>query len=229
MPQVNPHRRYVSPRRQSQAAATRLAVVSAARDLFVAQGYGATTIEQVAARAGVSKPTVFSAVGSKQLLLRVVRDVAIAGDDEPVPISRRPETSKIKQEPDQRRAIALLAGHLTAVAARYAGVYEALRAAASGGDDELREIWDTEEAQRVAGARFWLDVLRRKEGSAALDGDVRTTVDRLWFLMAPDHYNRFVRQRGWSERKYRQWLASAIGDLFRPGSLERAMSHKPVP
>jgi hypothetical protein len=63
----------------------------------------------------VSKPTVFSVVGNKQLVLRAVRDVAIAGDDEPVPVARRPTAERIRAEPGQRRAMELLAQHLTSV------------------------------------------------------------------------------------------------------------------
>ncbi len=61
-------------------------MLKAARQLFIAQGYGATTVEQIAQRAGVSKPTVFTAVGNKQTVLRTVRDTAIAGDGQPVPM-----------------------------------------------------------------------------------------------------------------------------------------------
>src|SRR6478752_4263431 len=105
MDEVNPPRRYSSPLREQQAATTRLAVLDAARALFVERGYGATTIEQVAATAGVSKPTVFTAVGNKQALLRAVRDVAIAGDDDQVPITGRPAAAAIGDEPDQGLAI----------------------------------------------------------------------------------------------------------------------------
>ena len=73
MSRVNARRTYSSPLRQGQAQATRRAVLQAAHELFIAQGYGATTVEQIAQRAGVSKPTVFSAVGNKQQLLRAVR------------------------------------------------------------------------------------------------------------------------------------------------------------
>jgi AcrR family transcriptional regulator len=65
-------------------------VLAAAHELFVEQGYGATTVDQIAARAGVSKPTVFTAVGGKQTVLSAVRDVALAGDDEQIAVSDRP-------------------------------------------------------------------------------------------------------------------------------------------
>jgi AcrR family transcriptional regulator len=40
-------------------------VLGAATELFITHGYRATTIEQIAARAGVCRPTVFTAVGNK--------------------------------------------------------------------------------------------------------------------------------------------------------------------
>jgi AcrR family transcriptional regulator len=211
--EVKGRRAYTSPRREQQAEATRRAVVDAARALFAAQGYGATTIDQVAARAGVSKPTVFSAVGNKQALLRAVRDVAIAGDHEPVAVAARPSIAAIRAEPDRDRAIAKLADHLTGVAGRYAAIYDSLRAAAASGEAELRELWQTEEDQRLAAARRWLDVLRAKPGSRLL-GDARSAADQLWWLMAPDHYQRFVTQRQWTDDDYRRWLTRAIRGLF---------------
>jgi AcrR family transcriptional regulator len=113
-------RPYSSPLRAQQADATRRAILDAARELFIAQGYGATTLEQIAARAGVSKPTVFSAVGNKQTVLASVRDVAMAGDDEKLSMVQRPLAEQIRREPDPYRAVELLAGLFTGVGRRYA-------------------------------------------------------------------------------------------------------------
>ena len=51
-------RNYSSTLRESQARATRRQIVDAAADLFAREGYGATTIDAVAAAAGVSRKTV---------------------------------------------------------------------------------------------------------------------------------------------------------------------------
>jgi AcrR family transcriptional regulator len=209
-------RRYSSALREGQAAATRRAVLDAARELFLARGYAATTLEEIAARAGVSKPTVFSAVGNKQALLKQVRDIAIAGDDEPVAIRRRPRTERIRAEPDRQRATGLLAEHLTEVAARYAPVFDLLRAAAANGEHEIRALWETEEQQRLTGARLWVDTLRGKPGPPLRDRP-QSAVDAMWLYMAPDHYTRLVTQRRWTRQRYRRWLARLIADLFEPG------------
>ena len=213
MPRVNTSRKYSSPLRARQASTTRRAVLDAARELFIAQGYGATTVEQIAQRAGVSKPTVFSAVGNKQMVLRAVRDAAIAGDDEPVPVARRPATDRIRAEPDQRRAVRLLAQHLTGVASRYSQINEVVHAAADGGEEGLRELWETEEDQRLTGARFWTEVLTGK-GPLRPDLSHGDAVDAMWLLMSPDNYYRLVHRRRWSTRKYQRWLAASITQLF---------------
>lgn len=214
MGDVNAGRRgYSSPLRARQAAATRTAVLRAARDLFVEQGYGATTVEQVAARAGVSKPTVFTAVGNKQTLLKVVRDVAMAGDDEPVAVDDRPAAAAVRAEPDQDRAVVLAAAAIVGVWRRYAAVDEVLRGAAASGEPDLRGLWAESERQRLVAARIWLTALVAKRPPRG-GFDLDAAVDELWLYMAPDQYTR-LRSRGWSEARTQRWLADRIRDLLR--------------
>ncbi|WAJ33842.1 helix-turn-helix domain containing protein [Arthrobacter sp. FX8] len=72
-------RQYDSRRRREQAAETRRTIIAAANELFIAQGYGQTTIKQVAARAGVSVETVYATFGTKASLLRHVWYVDFRG------------------------------------------------------------------------------------------------------------------------------------------------------
>jgi AcrR family transcriptional regulator len=213
---VNPRNRYFSPLRRQHALATRRAVLDAGRELFIERGYAATTVDAIAQRAGVSKPTVFTAVGNKQALLRAVRDRAIAGDDEPVPVARRPIVARVRAEPCYRRAVWLLAEHLTGVGSRYAQIHEVVHAAADSADDGLRELWETEEQQRLTGAAFWLDVLAEKHPIGG-DLDRAAAVDVLWLLMAPDLYYRLVHRRNWSADRYQTWLANSIVRLLFTG------------
>jgi tetracycline repressor-like protein len=75
-----------SPRRQEAAAETRRRIRQAARQLFVANGYAATSIRAVAERAGVAEKTVYLAFPTKTDLLK---EVAIVGDDQPIPVAER--------------------------------------------------------------------------------------------------------------------------------------------
>ncbi|MEU2610469.1 helix-turn-helix domain-containing protein [Micromonospora sp. NPDC007271] len=208
-------RGYRSPLRAQQAAATRLAVISAATELFVAKGYGATTVDDVARRAGVSKPTVFTAVGNKAALLSAVRDVAMAGDDLPVAVSDRPPAQQVVEEPDPARAVELLAGVIAGINLRYAAINEAIRGAAAAGEPAARELWETSEAQRLAGARHWTRTLAAK---APLRTDEATTVDLVWLLMAPDNCHRLVHSRGWTTERYREWIADGLTALLATAS-----------
>lgn len=57
--------------------AKRDAVLTAAAQAFVQDGYGATSIDDIAARLGVSKPTVYYYAGGKQALLGACFSVAL--------------------------------------------------------------------------------------------------------------------------------------------------------
>src|SRR5918992_1425077 len=65
-------RRYNSTRRDEQARETRRRIIAAARELFVTQGYGRTTIAQIASHAGVAVETVYANFRNKPELLRQV-------------------------------------------------------------------------------------------------------------------------------------------------------------
>ena len=95
-------RQYDSSRRQAHARERRAAVLRAALDRFLEQGYSSTTIAQVAGDADVSVETVYKTFGNKAGLLKAVFDVAVAGDDEPVPMVERDDIQRVIAEPDGR-------------------------------------------------------------------------------------------------------------------------------
>ena len=73
MAAVNTRRSYRSSIRRGDA---RQAILTAADTLFRTQGYLATSINDIAAEAGVARPTVFAAAGPKPTLLKLVVDHA---------------------------------------------------------------------------------------------------------------------------------------------------------
>src|SRR5690348_6451171 len=75
--------------RQAQTALTEQRIVAAATELFLADGYVATTLEAVARRARVAARTVYVRFGTKAALFKRVVDVAIVGDTEPVAVLGR--------------------------------------------------------------------------------------------------------------------------------------------
>ncbi|MGH8937055.1 MAG: TetR/AcrR family transcriptional regulator, partial [Acidimicrobiia bacterium] len=76
--------RYDSSRRQARVRATRQRAVEAAKELFIENGYPATTIEAIADAADTPLPTLYRLFGSKRALLSAVLDISFGGDDEPI-------------------------------------------------------------------------------------------------------------------------------------------------
>lgn len=200
-------RPYHSSRREEAARATRLSVVSAASALFLEQGYGATTVEQIAGRAAVSRPTVF-ATGSKAQLLKLARDFAMAGDDADVDVTSRGRFQRLLAEPDAGGTLDLFAEHCASLLGRYARLDEVVRSAA-GSDAEVAALWRAGEEQRLRAARTLIGNLA---GKARLAVPQREAAEVLWLLMAPDVYHRLVVVRRWSARHYARWLAATLRD-----------------
>ena len=88
-------RSYSSTKRQAQARETRRSILEAALELFVTSGYAATSIQTIAEQAGVAVQTVYAVFGTKRELLRQLIESTIAGDDEPLPISDRPDVRAV--------------------------------------------------------------------------------------------------------------------------------------
>src|SRR5690242_15028262 len=121
----------VKPRlsRVEQARATRRRIVAAAAEQFVARGYGATLLDQVAEQAGVAVQTVYFHFGNKKTLLKEVMDVAAVGDDEPVPLLERPWLEQLQQETDPRRVLELWVANGRQIVERVAPLMRVLRGA----------------------------------------------------------------------------------------------------
>src|SRR5580698_3090522 len=150
-PASQPPKRYASQVRDEQARRTRRAIVTAAHDLFLAQGYAATTIDGIAEAAHVSRRTVFNSAGGKVALLKLALDWAIVGDDEPVSLADRPAIKAILAESDPRKALMLWVQTVADVAARTTPLGEVLIAAADI-DPAAAELLTEVSSNRMFGA-----------------------------------------------------------------------------
>ncbi|MGI5131556.1 TetR family transcriptional regulator [Pseudonocardia sp. CA-107938] len=207
-------RAYDSSGRRAQGRARRLAVLRAAQELFERDGFRATTIAGVAARAGVSDKFVYNGFGTKAALAKAVFDVVIAGDDEDVPVARRPEALTIQAEPDVRRKIALYADGLAQRIERSAKVQMLIRDGRHV-DDTLEPVWRALTGEALTGATM-LGQHLLDTGRLRPDLDLDQVRDLLWNYMAVDHYERLVLDRGWSRERYAQWLADAVSAAICP-------------
>ena len=206
-------RDYRSELRAAQALQTRRSIVAAASKLFVEDGYGATTIDAVAVAAGVSRKTVFTAVGGKLDLLKVALDWAVAGDDRPVAVADRGEMRQIMAEDD---AVVLLRGCarvIVAITGRAAGLARALEVAA-GIDPAACDLVEQARRHRLDDARMVVGRLRAL-GALTIDLTYDEAVDLVWLATDPVLFDRLVRVRGWSRRRFEKWLSQyLIGQLI---------------
>ena len=211
MPQAR--RPYHSTLRVSQARATRRAVVNAARDLFVELGWSRTTIDAVAARAGVSRKTVFAAVGGKAALLKLALDWALVGDDEPVPMSDRQVIAELGQLTEPRELITRWGQFVAELEERAAPLADVLVVAADV-DPEAAEVHAASERNRLGGAESLVAGLR------AIDGlrpglTTERAVAAVLVLMDPAVHRTLVTEHGWTLAEYADWIArSAVAELL---------------
>ena len=210
---VNP-RRYESALRREQAAATRARIVRAAAELFAAQGYTQTSIEQIAARAGVARPTVYTAFTGKPALLKQALDLLLAGDDAPVPVKDRPWFAELLNQRDPRRLLEIEARNDRMINERVAALQEAVRNA-SATDDDIAELYATLKQQRRIGARIAAETLAAL-GPLRDDLDLDTATDILWLLKDPALSTALVGDRGWPPERYQAWLARTMQASLLP-------------
>jgi AcrR family transcriptional regulator len=207
-----PLRGYRSPRREEQARRTRSRVLAAAHRLFVEHGYAATTMRATAAEAGVSVPTVELVFGTKPQLLKAVIDVAIAGDDQPVPVLHRDWAASALSTRTVPAFIAVVAQVVARAQTRSASLIMAAYEAAPA-DPEITALIRQLETQRTTTVGWIVDGIT--ERAALRTGTSReSAIDTVWLLMDPAVFRRLTHARGWSPEDYEKWFTDSVPRLL---------------
>lgn len=209
---VKPRRPYNATGRQEQARRTRSQVVTAAREQFLAHGFGATTVAAVARAAQVSTQQIYKTFGTKAGLAKAVFDVAIAGDDEPLAMLERASLTRVREEPDPYVKLRLYADFVAGTAPRHVPIQLLVHAAAAT-DPEAAALWDQLGQERLHGmTMFARDLAAALRPGVAID-DAR---DVLWALNSPELWSLLVVQRGWSPDRFAAHLAEALTHALLP-------------
>jgi AcrR family transcriptional regulator len=193
--------RAVKPRssyRQTQAAGTRDRIAEAARRLFADAGYGATSIEAIAAEAGVAVRTVYSAFGAKREILSLICEQWLER------ARARERAGEVLAEPDPGRRLRGAAGWLRTL-------YEAgfdvvlIFEAATDESPETRALLRS----KLAGRNQVMDAM-----IASLEGHLRAPVPQVQAvyraLAAPGVYLELVEESGWTPDEYERWVGDAL-------------------
>lgn len=202
---VKPKRRYHSPHRQEQAAATRVAILEAAHRLFERHGYGTTTMAAIAAEAGVALKTVYLAFDTKSGVLRALWNRQLRAGRDEVPIAQQEWYREALQEPDPERQLRLNARNSRAAKLRIATVLDVIDAAAPL-DSDIAALWERIQSDYHANQRLIVESLNDK-GALKARLDVDRAADILWTINHPNMWHLLVGERGWTPEQYEQWTA----------------------
>jgi AcrR family transcriptional regulator len=184
--------------RQAQAAATRERIAEAARRLFGVAGYGSTSIEAIAAEAGVAVRTVYSAFGTKREILSLICEQWLER------ARARERVGEVLAEPDPAR-------RLRGAASWLCGLYSAgfdvviIFEAATDESAETRELLRS----KLAGRNQAMDAM-----IASLDGHLHAPVRQVQAvyraLAAPGVYRELVEESGWTPEEFERWVGDTL-------------------
>lgn len=201
-----PKRRYVSPQREQQAAATRQRLVTSARALFRERGYAATSIEAIARGAGTAVQTFYATFGSKPALLLALLETMEREAEVPRLLA------ELKAHPEARRQIEAFVAFSVRFYGRAADVLDVIRSAGMA-EKDLGDLWKEGEGRRRRAqqsvVRGWAQRGELKPGLSAAHA-----TDILWALTGADSYRLFVGECAWSEDRYARWLSDSLAALL---------------
>jgi AcrR family transcriptional regulator len=186
--------------RQRQALATRALIVDAACELFLAQGYMATTIEAISARAGVAVSTVYAVFRNKRGILQVIRERWHQES------GQRDIYRQALEHQDPKRRLEL-AACATRRQWETGGAMMAIYQAAAAADPDAAAELSTALQGRRAFLTHFIDAM-----SEQLRPDLSPTRAIALFstLTQPTIYQELVGQEGWSPEEYEVWLAETL-------------------
>lgn len=194
------------PLRQAQTALTEQRIVAAATELFLADGYLATTLEAVAKRARVGARTVYVRFGTKSELFKRVVDVAIVGDTAPVDVLGRDWMQRALTAPTAAERIAAAAAAGRQIMERSGALFAvALQAAAI--EPAIQEAFqEGRRGARRAQEAFWTAMA--DDGLLPAGADVVWLVDTTGLLGSAETYLQAGHLYNWSFDQYEQWLVT---------------------
>ena len=202
-------RPYRSSLRSHHADLTRKRIAEAAAELFVGNGYAATTISGVAGQAGVSAQTVYNTFGTKAILLKTAYDITLAGDAQPIPLAERSDVRALYEEPDASLFLRGYARLGREVLDRVGPLMLQVAAGAAAGDPDLIGHRETTNRERLQGTTM---VAQRLDALDALAQgvSVESARDRLWTLNSVEVWHLLTGTLGWTGDDYQDWIGEAM-------------------
>ncbi len=190
-------------------------MLGAARRLFLAEGYAATTIASIANAADVSVDTIYKAFGGKAGLVPAIWDQGLAGSGS-IPAWQRSDEMR-SLEADPRKVLHNWGTLATEVAPRAAPILLLIRTAAATDPEMAALLEEVDQARLTRMENNARDLYDR--------GDLREGVtlelarDVLWTYSSAELYDLLVLRRRWPLERYGSFIAEGMiaALLARPG------------
>ena len=199
------------PLRQAQVARTEERILAAATELFLTEGYLATTLAAVAARARVGARTVYVRFGTKAALFKRVVDVAIVGDTEPVDVLGRDWMQLALTAPTAAERIGASAAAGRQIMERTGALFAVAQQAAAV-EPLIADAWQQgREGARHTQEVFWTRMAQ--DGLLDPATDLTWIIDTTSILGAAETYLLITRMTGWDLDAYESWLRTTLTRL----------------
>ena len=179
---------------------TRERIVAAARRLMTERGWAGATIDAIAELAGVATPTVYAAFGNKLGIVEAMR-VTMLRDSK---ITELMEQMEDESDPERRlRLWAKLIRQQMESSYDIISIHRQAARADRRFAAEYRKVLDNR-------ARTFASVVDGLRDHLAQDLDPRKATDLLWAFANEELWRELVEERGWSAKRYEQWLATTL-------------------
>jgi AcrR family transcriptional regulator len=179
--------------RQRQALATQALIVDTARRLFLEQGYHATTIEMIAAEAGVAVSTIYAIFRNKRGILQAMREAW-------------------HEESDPQKRLGLAAHATRRQWETGAALTRIYNAAASADPEAAAELVVALEGRRKNLTAF----IEEMAPDLRPELDAKRAAEIFLALTMAEIYDMLVRQRGWTPDEYETWLTMLLRQQLLP-------------
>ena len=202
---VKSARTYTTKLRQEQAGLTRQRVLDAAKTLFVARGFGAVTMQEIAAEARVAYQTVYAQFGNK---LNLALELCASEFPHIGPTVGLLVAARDRDDPEAwLRMIGTFARRL------YEPCAEILRFMRESGDPDLLARYNEIQAGRMERLR---DLGPQLERTGRLRPTLTPTqaVELVWMLAGPETFEGLVLDQGWNPDHFEAWLNSTLVELL---------------
>ncbi|HEY5853613.1 MAG TPA: TetR/AcrR family transcriptional regulator [Aldersonia sp.] len=196
--------------RAERALVTRRRMVSAGYLLFCEKGYLGTTMNAIAAEAGVAVQTLYYTFHAKAEILGEALGAAIVGFDNwfgpppgPIMVERllpmHTWWDEFEAALDARAALAVFIDNGVGVLERVGPLVAAMHG--GSGDPDAEAVIRVGEERRVESYRAVVEVVAAKPGGLRPGLDVEGATDLLVVLFSAEVYQAFANGRGWSRAR----------------------------